>query len=112
MFFLQIYDNDVFVQKKCGGMPADFSFSLKFCLFLYEPFGFSPHRTQKKADQKIDLFRVPSGILPLRSSDFVDYEPLWVLTPLNTKKANQKIDLFRVPSGIRTHDIQNHNLTL
>ena len=28
------------------------------------------------------------------------------------KKRDRRIGLFRVPSGIRTHDIQNHNLTL
>ena len=43
---------------------------------------------------------VPSGIL------------LWVHTLPDTKKGSRKTSFFGVPSGIRTHDIQNHNLTL
>ena len=35
----------------------------------------------------------------------------WVLTPYDTKKEALRLP-FRVPYGIRTHDIQNHNLTL
>ena len=63
--------------------------------------------------KKKEVFRlpfwVPSGILSLCSSDFVDYEP--VLIPLYKKKEVFRLP-FWVPSGIRTHDIQNHNLTL
>ena len=48
------------------------------------------HCAQKRdslqsADYK-ESFRVPSGILSLRSSDFVDDEPLWVHAPLCIKK--------------------------
>ena len=70
------------------------------------------HPDTKKGSLPTSSFRVPSGILPLRSSDFVDYEPLWVLIPPDTKKGSLPTSFFRVPSGIRTHDIQNHNLTL
>ena len=31
---------------------------------------------------------------------------------IETKKGSRTTSFFRVPSGIRTHDIQNHNLTL
>ena len=66
-------------------------------------------------------FWVPSGILSLRSSDFVDYfrfaqatssitNPR-VLHPTIRQKEALRLP-FWVPSGIRTHDIQNHNLTL
>ena len=36
----------------------------------------------------------------------------WVLTPLYKKRESLATFSFREPSGIRTHDIQNHNLTL
>ena len=85
---------------------------LKMLHFKTNAERFSLHRIQKKGSLSTSSFRVPSGILPLRSSDFVDYEPFWVLTPLNTKKRPNESVFFRVPSGIRTHDIQNHNLTL
>ena len=84
---------------------------LKMLHFKTNAERFPLHRIQKKEVFRLP-FWVPSGILPLRSSDFVDYEPLWVLTPPDTKKRPNESVFFRVPSGIRTHDIQNHNLTL
>jgi hypothetical protein len=48
---------------------------------------------------------------PLELSDFVDDEPVGS-HPTVQKKRKPFDFLFRVPSGIRTHDIQNHNLTL
>ena len=56
MFFLQNYDNDSFVQKKCGGMPADFSFSLKFCLFFIRTLTDSHPIEYKKRKSKDFLF--------------------------------------------------------
>ena len=48
----------------------------------------------------------------LDASDFVDYEPLGS-NPIEQKKEKAMLTFsFRVPYGIRTHDIQNHNLTL
>ena len=76
----------------------------------------------KKMKSKDFLFWVPSGILSLRSSDFVDDFRFAQATSSmtnpygfmhhRTQKRNSFDFLFWVPSGIRTHDIQNHNLTL
>ena len=59
---------------------------------------FPLHRIQKKEVERLP-FWVPSGILPLRSSDFVDYEPLWVLTPPDTKKDRTNRSFLGCPVG-------------
>ena len=48
--------------------------------------------------------------LPL-ISDFVDDEPMGSHTIVH-KKGSLATSFLGVPYGIRTHDIQNHNLTL
>ena len=53
----------------------------------------------KKRKSKDFLFWVPSGILSLRSSDFVDDEPLWVHAPPDTKKGSLLTSFFGCPVG-------------
>ena len=75
------------------------------------PDDYEPHWTKKEKAMLTFSFGVPSGILAC-ASDFVDYEPCGSRTHWTKKEKAMLTFSFRVPSGIRTHDIQNHNLTL
>ena len=55
------------------------------------------HKKERPTNRS--LFWVPSGILSLCSSDFVDDEPLWVHTPPDTKKGSRKTSSFGCPVG-------------
>ena len=67
--------------------------------------------TKKETEESASSW-VPSGILSLSLKRLRRLRTQGSHPTGHKKSPELTFETFRVPSGIRTHDIQNHNLTL